>query len=141
MLMPRREKHRKQHRGRKRGIAYRGSRISFGEYGLRALTPGWVDSRQIEAARIAMTRHMKRAGKVWIRIFPHKSVTARPPEVPMGGGKGAPDCHVAVVKPGTMLFEIEGVSQQVAAEALRLASHKLPVRTEFIVRDEVKLEC
>jgi large subunit ribosomal protein L16 len=108
---------------------------------LRAVTPGWIDSRQIEAARIAMTRHMKRAGKVWIRIFPHKSVTARPPEVPMGGGKGAPDRHVAPVKPGLMLFEIEGVSRAVAAEALRLAGHKLPVKTEFIARDEVKLEC
>ncbi|MCA9409751.1 MAG: 50S ribosomal protein L16 [Candidatus Omnitrophica bacterium] len=140
MLMPKRERFRKQHKGRRRGTAYRGSKVSFGEFGLKALTPGSITSRQIEAARIAMTRYMKRSGKVWIRIFPHKPVTKHPAESRMGSGKGTPEFHVAVVKPGTMLFEIEGVSESVAREALRLASHKLCVRTATVRRDEISVE-
>jgi len=140
MLMPKREKFRKRHKGRRRGIAYRGSEVSFGEYGLKALTPGWVTSRQIEAARIAMTRHMKRSGKVWIRIFPHKPVTKKAAETRMGSGKGTPESHVAVVKPGAVLFEVEGVSREVATEALRLASHKLPLKTRTVMRDEISIE-
>lgn len=140
MLMPKREKFRKQHKGRRKGTAYRGNKVSFGEYGLKALTPGSVTSRQIEAARIAMTRFMKRSGKVWIRIFPHKPVTKHPAETRMGSGKGSPEYHVAVVKPGAMLFEIEGVSESVAKEALRLASHKLCVKTATVRRDEITVE-
>jgi len=135
MLMPKREKFRKQFRGRNRGKAWRGSEISFGEYGLKAITRGWITSRQIEAARVALTRHIKRQGKTWIRIFPHKSLTATAAETRMGGGKGAPSEHVAVIKPGAILFEIEGVSEALAKEAFRLAGHKLPVKTHFVARD------
>jgi large subunit ribosomal protein L16 len=140
MLMPRREKFRKQHKGRRKGIARRGCDVSFGEYGLKALGPVWLTSRQIEAARIAMTRHMKRSGKVWIRVFPHKPVTKKPAETRMGSGKGAPEMHVAVVKPGTVMFEVEGVSREVAEEALRLAAHKLPVKTRTVTRSEISID-
>ncbi len=134
MLMPKRTKYRKQQRGRMRGKAHRGSMINFGEYGLKALEPAWITSKQIEAARVAMTRHIKRGGKVWIRIFPDKPVTAKPAETRMGKGKGAPEYWVAVVKPGRILFEIEGVSEELAREAIRLASHKLPIKTKFVTR-------
>ena len=140
MLMPRRERFRKQHKGRRKGIATRGCTVSFGEYGLKALGPAWLTSRQIEAARIAMTRHMKRSGKVWIRVFPHKPVTKKPAETRMGSGKGAPELHVAVVKPGTVMFEVEGVSREVAEEALRLAAHKLPVKTRTVTRSEISID-
>ncbi|MBI2914521.1 MAG: 50S ribosomal protein L16 [Firmicutes bacterium] len=132
MLMPKRVKHRKMQRGRMRGKAYRGSEIAFGEYGLQALQPGWVTSTQIEAARVAMTRHMKRGGKVWIRIFPDKPVTTKPAETRMGSGKGAPEYWVAVVRPGRVLFEVAGVTREVAREALGLAAHKLPIRSKFV---------
>ncbi|MCL5960171.1 MAG: 50S ribosomal protein L16 [Chloroflexi bacterium] len=136
MLMPKRVKHRKVHRGRRKGEAIRGSTVAFGEFGLQALEAAWIDSRQIEAARRAMTHHMKRGGKVWIRIFPDKSVTAKPAETRMGSGKGAPDHWVAVVKPGRVLFEVAGVRRDIAEEAIRLASHKLPIRTRFIAKEE-----
>ena len=136
MLMPKRVKHRKVQKGRMRGLAYRGSEVSFGDFGLQATTRGRVTARQIEAARIAVTRYMKREGKVWIRIFPDKPITKKPAEVRMGKGKGAPDHWVARVKPGTILFEIDGVSPEVAKEALRLAAQKLPVRTRYIVRPD-----
>lgn len=132
MLMPKRVKFRKQQRGRMKGKAVRGSRISFGEYGLKSMAPAWVTSRQIEAARIAMTRHIKRGGKVWIRIFPDKPVTQKPAETRMGKGKGSPEHWVAVVKPGRVLFELSGVPEEVAKEALRLAAHKLPFNTRFV---------
>ena len=135
MLMPKKVKHRKQMKGRMTGSAQRGSAISFGEYGLKTLEPGWITDRQIEAARIAMTRHIKRGGKVWIRMFPDKPITKKPAETRMGKGKGAPDHWVAVVKPGKILFEMEGVTPQDAAEAMRLASHKLPLRTTFVQRE------
>lgn len=134
MLMPKRVKHRKQHRGTRGGLAQRGNQVSFGEFGLQALEAAWVDSRQIESARRAITGHIKRGGKVWIRIFPHKSVTAKPAETRMGSGKGSPDHWVAVVKPGRMLFELSGVREEVAAEAMRKAGHKLPIQTRFVVR-------
>lgn len=134
MLMPKRVKYRKQQRGRRKGIATSGSEIVFGEYGLKALEAGWLTNRQIEAARIALTRHIRRGGKVWIRVFPDKPVTATPAETRMGGGKGAPEYWVAVVKPGRILFEMEGVSRSVAEEAMRLAGHKLPLRSKFIER-------
>src|SRR5437867_5660053 len=134
MLMPKRVKHRKQHRGRRTGTALRGSQVAFGEFGLQALEAAWIDSRQIEAARRAITGHIKRGGKVWIRIFPDKSVTAKPAETRMGSGKGAPDHWVAVVKPGRVLFEIAGVREEVAAEAMRKAGHKLPIKTRFVSR-------
>ncbi len=137
MLMPKRVKHRKVHRGRMTGRAKGGTEIAFGEYGLQALEPSWVTNRQIEAARIAMTRYMKRGGKVWIKIFPDKPVTQKPLEVRMGSGKGSPEHWVAVVKPGKIMFEIAGVSEEVAREALRLASHKLPVKTKFVKREEL----
>ena len=137
MLLPKRVKHRKQHRGRMTGRAMRGNKISHGEYGLVALEPAWVTNRQIEAARIAMTRYMKRGGKVWIKIFPSKPYTAKPLEVRMGSGKGAPEGWVAVVKPGKVMFEISGVSEEVAREALRLAAHKLPVKCKFVKREEI----
>lgn len=140
MLMPKRAKFRKQSKGRRKGTAYSGNEVSFGEWGLKAITPGWVTSRQIEAARIAMTRHMKRSGKVWIRVFPHKPVTKHPAETRMGSGKGTPEMHVAVVKPGHVLFEIGGVTEAVATEALRLASHKLPVRTIAVLRGQIRIE-
>jgi large subunit ribosomal protein L16 len=136
MLMPKRVKYRKQQRGRVRGKAQSGSTITFGQYGLKALEPYWITSRQIEAARIAMTRHIKRGGKVWIRIFPDKPVTKKPAETRMGKGKGAPELWVAVVKPGRVMFEIEGVSEDIAKEALRLASHKLPIKTKFVSREQ-----
>lgn len=131
MLMPKKVKWRKQQKGRRRGKAYRGSELSFGTYGLKALEPAWVTSRQIEAARVAITRHIKRGGKLWIRIFPDKPVTVKPAETRMGKGKGAPEFWVAVVKPGRIMFELEGISVDVAQEAMRLASHKLPLKTKF----------
>lgn len=131
MLIPKKQKHRKAHRGHTRGKAMAGNYLSFGSFGLRALTNGWVTSRQIEAARRAMTRYVQRGGKIWIRIFPDKPITAKGNEIPMGGGKGAVDHFVAVVKKGRILFEIDGVTIQQAAEAMRLASHKLPVKTRF----------
>ncbi|MGI6036818.1 MAG: 50S ribosomal protein L16 [Limnochordia bacterium] len=134
MLVPKRVKYRRQHRGRTTGVAYRGSEITLGEYGLKAMEPGWITNSQIEAARIAMTRHIKRGGKVWIKIFPDKPVTAKPAETRMGSGKGAPEYWVAVVKPGRILFEIAGVSEELAREALRLAGHKLPIKTKFVMR-------
>ena len=136
MLMPKKVKHRKQMKGRMTGTAQRGSLISFGEYGLKTLEPGWITDRQIEAARIAMTRHVKRGGKIWIRIFPDKPITKKPAETRMGKGKGAPDHWVAVVKPGRILYEIEGVAEDVAREAMRLAAQKLPVKTKFVTRAE-----
>ena len=136
MLMPKRVKRRKQHRGRMRGFAYRGSSVDFGEFGLKAMEPGWITARQIEAARVAMTRHIKRHGKVWIRIFPDKPVSKKPLETRMGKGKGAPEFWVSVVKPGRVMFEIEGVTRDVAREALRLASNKLPIATRFVVRQD-----
>ncbi|MBC8279050.1 MAG: 50S ribosomal protein L16 [FCB group bacterium] len=132
MLAPKRIKRRKQHRGRLTGKALRGSKVSFGQFGLKALQPCWMTNRQIEAARIAMTRYIKRGGKVWIRIFPDKPVTQKPAETRMGKGKGAPEYWVAVVKPGRVMFEIAGVERDVAKEALRLASSKLPIRTKFV---------
>ncbi|QEM67931.1 50S ribosomal protein L16 [Geobacter sp. FeAm09] len=134
MLMPKRVKHRKQMKGRMTGKPCRGIELSFGEFGLQATECGWVDSRQIEAARIAMTRYVKRGGKIWIRVFPDKPLTAKPAETRMGKGKGSPDSWVCVVKPGTVLYEMEGVSEEIAREALRLAAHKLPVSTKFITR-------
>ncbi len=132
MLMPKRVKHRKVHRGRMKGISKGGTRLVFGEYGLQALEAGWLTSKQIEAARVALTRHIKRGGKVWINVFPHKSVTKKPAETRMGGGKGAPENWVAVVKPGKILFELSGVSLKVAKEAIRRASNKLSIKTKFI---------
>ena len=137
MLMPKREKHRKQQRGRRSGVAIRGSNISFGEYGLKAMEQGWITNRQIEAARIAITRHIQRGGKVWIRIFPDKPVTVKPAETRMGKGKGSPEYWVAVVKPGRVMFEIEGISEEDAREAMRLAGHKLPIRTRFVERRQI----
>ena len=134
MLVPKRVKHRREFRGKMRGEAKGGKEVAFGEYGLQATTSHWITNRQIEAARIAMTRYMKRNGRVWIKIFPHQAKTAKPLEVRMGSGKGAPDGWVAVVKPGKVMFEIGGVSEEIAREALRLASHKLPVQTKFVKR-------
>lgn len=136
MLMPKRVKYRREQRGRMRGRAKGGTEITLGEYGLQALEPAWITNRQIEAARIAMTRYMKRGGKVWIKIFPSKPVSQKPLEVRMGSGKGAPEHWVAVVKPGRIMFEVAGVSEDVARESLRLASHKLPIKTKFVKRDE-----
>ncbi|NDI36997.1 50S ribosomal protein L16 [Chengkuizengella sediminis] len=136
MLMPKRTKHRKEHRGSLKGRAKGGTEVAFGEYGIQATTACWITNRQIEAARIAMTRYMKRGGKVWIKIFPAKPVTAKPLEVRMGSGKGNVEKWVAVVKPGKVLFEIAGVEEEVAREALRLASHKLPCKTIFVKRKE-----
>ncbi|MFH1861658.1 MAG: 50S ribosomal protein L16 [bacterium] len=135
MLAPKRIKHRKQQRGRMTGAAQRGSEISFGQYGLKALEPGWMTNRQIEAARIAITRYIKRGGKVWIRIFPDKPLTQKPAETRMGKGKGSPEHWVAVIHPGRILFEVEGVSLETAQEAMRLAAHKLPIRTRFVQRE------
>jgi large subunit ribosomal protein L16 len=136
MLMPKRVKHRKVQRGRMRGVATRGNVISNGEYGLMALEPAWIKSNQIEAARVALTRFIKRGGKVWIKIFPDKPVTQKPAETRMGSGKGSPEYWVAVVKPGRVLFEIAGVSEDDAREALRLAMHKLPIKCKFVSREE-----
>ena len=136
MLLPKKVKFRKMQKGRMNGKAYSGSSISFGEYGLKALEPGWISSAQIEAARIAITRHAKRGCKLWIRIFPDKPITKKPAETRMGKGKGAPEYWVAVVRPGRILYEMSGVNETTAKEAMRLASHKLPVATKFISRDE-----
>jgi large subunit ribosomal protein L16 len=135
MLLPKRVKHRKHHRGRMTGVAKGGTSVEFGEFGLKALECGWVTNRQIEAARVAMTRYIKRGGKVWINVFPHKPVTRKPAETRMGGGKGSPEQWVAVVKPGKVMFELAGVSESVAREAMRLAMHKLPVRCKFVTRE------
>ncbi len=137
MLMPKKVKYRKQQRGRMKGKAWRGSTLSFGDFGLKALGRGWVTSRQIEAARIAMTRHIKRGGKVWIRLFPDKPITKKPAETRMGKGKGAPEEWVCVVRPGKILFEMEGVSLEIAAEAMRLAEQKLPLKCKLITREQV----
>lgn len=136
MLMPKKVKYRKRHRGRMTGRAKGGDKLSFGDYGLQALEPGWITSRQIESARIAITRHIKRQGKVWIRIFPDKPVTKKPLETRMGKGKGSPEGWVAVVKPGRVLYELEGVAYDLGKEAMRLASHKLPIKVKFISRHE-----
>lgn len=136
MLLPKKLKHRKQHRGRRAGYATRGAQIAFGSFALKATTRGWLSSRQIESARKAITRYIQRGGKVWIRIFPDKPVTMSSPETPMGSGKGALDHFVAVIKPGRILFEMDGVSEEIAREAFRLAGHKLSVRTKFISREE-----
>jgi len=135
MLMPRKVRHRKQQRGRMTGTAKGGTRLAFGDYGIQALEPGWLTNRQIEAARIAMTRYIKRGGKVWINVFPDKPITQKPAETRMGSGKGNPERWVAVVKPGRVLFELSGVAEPVAREAMRLAIHKLPMRARFITRD------
>ncbi|MGI8968392.1 MAG: 50S ribosomal protein L16 [Chloroflexota bacterium] len=135
MLMPSRLKHRKQMRGRNRGTAQRGTEISFGEFGLQAIEPVWLDSRQIEAARRVITRYVRRGGKVWIRVFPDKPVTKKPAETRMGKGKGSVDHYVAVIKPGHVIFELAGVPQEMAKEAMRLAAYKLPMKTRFLVRD------
>ena len=135
-LMPKRTKYRKMQKGRNRGKATRGNVVNEGQYGLQATTAGWIKSNQIEAARIAMTRHIKRGGKVWIKIFPDKPITKKPAETRMGSGKGSPEYWVAVVKPGRVLFEIAGVSEELAREAMRLASHKLPIATKFITREK-----
>jgi large subunit ribosomal protein L16 len=134
MLMPKKVKYRKQMRGRRRGKAWRGSTIAFGDYGLKVLEPGWVTDKQIEAARVAMTRFVKRGGKIWVRIFPDKPITKKPAETRMGKGKGAPEGWVAVVRPGRVLYEMEGVTEEVARQALRLASHKIGLRTLFVHR-------
>lgn len=135
MLMPKRVKHRKQMKGRMTGSPLKGTTLAFGEYGLQATECSWIDSRQIEAARIAMTRYIKRGGKIWIRIFPDKPLTAKPAETRMGKGKGSPDSWVCVVKPGRILYEMEGVSEEIAREAFRLAAHKLPLSTKFVSRN------
>ncbi len=136
MLMPKKVKYRKRHRGRMRGRAKGGDRITYGDFALQALEPGWITSRQIESARIAITRHIKRQGKVWIRIFPDKPITKKPLETRMGKGKGSPEGWVAVVKPGRILYELEGVGHELGKEAMRLASHKLPIKVKFIARHE-----
>ena len=138
MLMPKRVKYRKQMRGRMKGKECRGVELTFGEYGLQALEPGWVTARQIEAARRTLVRYMKRRGKVWIRIFPDKPITKKPAETRMGKGKGAPEEWVCVIKPARILYEMEGVPEEVAREAMRLASHKLPIRTRFVIRGQVR---
>ncbi len=136
MLLPKRVKYRRVHRGRMKGVASRGNTVTNGQFGLQATECGWIKSNQIEAARIAMTRYIKRGGKVWIKIFPDKPVTEKPAETRMGSGKGSPEYWVAVVKPGRVMFEIGGVSEELAREAMRLASHKLPVKCKFIVKEE-----
>ena len=136
MLIPKRVKHRKQFRGRMKGTAQRGNKVAHGDYGLVALEPAWITNRQIEAARIAMTRYIKRGGRVWIKIFPDKPVTAKPAETRMGSGKGSPEYWVAVVKPGRVLFEMGGVNPTVAREAMRLAGHKLPIKTKFVIKGQ-----
>jgi large subunit ribosomal protein L16 len=137
MLMPKRVKYRKQQRGRMRGKAYRGSSVAFGEWGLQAMEPAWVTNRQIEAARVAITRSMKRGGKMWIRVFPDKPVTKKPAETRMGKGKGSPEFWVAVIKPGRVLFELEGITRNLAQAALKLGASKLPIRTRFVERHEL----
>lgn len=137
MLMPKRVKHRRVQRGRMKGRATRGNTVSYGQYGLQAVEPGWITSNQIEAARVAITRYIKRGGKVWIKIFPDKPITKKPAETRMGSGKGSPEYWVAVVKPGRVMFEVAGVSEELAREAMRLAAHKLPVKCKFVKRQEV----
>ncbi|MDO5755664.1 MAG: 50S ribosomal protein L16 [Tissierellia bacterium] len=137
MLMPKRVKYRRVHRGRMKGMALKGNQLTYGDYGLQALEPAWITANQIEAARRAMTRYIKRGGNIWIKIFPDKPVTEKPAEVRMGSGKGAPEYWVSVVKPGRVLFEMAGVSEEVAREAMRLAAHKLPIKTKFIAREEL----
>jgi large subunit ribosomal protein L16 len=139
MMMPKKVKFRKQQRGRRRGMATRGQKISFGDYGLQALEPGWITARQLEAARIAMTRHVKRGGKIWIRVFPDKPVTKKPLETRMGKGKGAPEEWVVVIKPARILYEMEGVTLEIAQEAFRLAAHKLPLKTRFVSREMLEV--
>ena len=140
MLLPKRVKYRRVQRGRLKGTASRGNTVTYGSFGLQALEPGWIKSNQIEAARIAMTRYIKRGGQVWIKIFPDKPVTEKPAETRMGSGKGSPEYWVAVVKPGRVMFEIDGVSEETAREAMRLASHKLPVKCKFVVKDAQETE-
>lgn len=137
MLAPKKVKYRKRQKGRMTGRPLKGTQVSFGDYGLMAMDPGWITSRQIEAARIAMTRHVKRGGKIWIRVFPDKPITKKPAETRMGKGKGAPEEWVAVVRPGKMMYEMEGVPVDVAKEAFRLAAHKLPIKTRFVVREDL----
>jgi large subunit ribosomal protein L16 len=136
MLLPKRVKHRKVHRGHRRGLTKGGAKVNFGDFGLKAMESGWITNRQIEAARIAITRYMKRGGKVWITIFPDKPVTEKPAETRMGSGKGNPEYWVAVVKPGRVMFELSGVTEEVAREATRLAAHKLPIKCKFVLRHE-----
>jgi len=136
MLSPKRVKFRKMFKGRMKGLAQRGNTVAFGHFGLQALEPGWVSNRQIEAARVALTRHIKRGGKVWIRIFPDKPITKKPAETRMGKGKGSPEAWVAVVKPGRVMFELEGVSREIAEKAMALAAAKMPIRTKFVLREE-----
>ena len=136
MLMPRKVRHRKQHRGRMTGNTKGGTEVSFGDYGIQALEPGWITARQIEAARIAMTRHIKRGGKVWINIYPDRPLTKKPAETRMGSGKGNPEGWVAVVKPGRVMFELSGVPEPLAREAMRLAGHKLPIKSKFVLRED-----
>ncbi|HVB30953.1 MAG: 50S ribosomal protein L16 [Gemmatimonadaceae bacterium] len=136
MLSPKRVKFRKMFKGRTKGLAQRGSTVAFGTYGLQALEPGWITNRQIEAARVALTRHIKRGGKVWIRIFPDKPITKKPAETRMGKGKGSPESWVAVVKPGRVMFELEGISPDIAQKAMALAAAKMPIRTKFVIREE-----
>ncbi|NNE65435.1 MAG: 50S ribosomal protein L16 [Pyrinomonadaceae bacterium] len=138
MLMPKKVKFRKQQKGRMRGKAHRGDKLNFGDFGLKALEPGWITDRQIEAARIAMTRHVKRGGKIWIRMFPDKPITKKPAETRMGKGKGAPDHWVAVVKPGRVLYEIQGVEEALAREAMALAAQKLPIKVKFVTRADLE---
>ena len=140
MLLPKRVKYRRVHRGRLKGKATRGNTVTYGDFGLQALEPAWITSNQIEAARVAMTRYTKRGGKVWIKIFPDKPITEKPAETRMGSGKGSPEFWVAVVKPGRIMFEIAGVSEEVAREALRLASHKLPIKTKIVAKEETAPE-
>ncbi|MCT4634321.1 MAG: 50S ribosomal protein L16 [Firmicutes bacterium] len=136
MLMPKRTKYRRVHRGRMKGTAQKGNKVTYGDYGLVAMEPAWITSNQIESARIAINRYIKRGGKVWIKIFPHKSVTEKPAETRMGAGKGSPDHWVAVVKPGRVMFELSGVEEDVAREAMRLAANKLPIKCKFVLREE-----
>lgn len=140
MLLPKRVKYRRVHRGRLKGKAYRGNKVTYGDYGLQALEPSWITSNQIESARIAMTRYIKRGGQVWIKIVPDKPITEKPAETRMGSGKGSPEYWVAVVKPGRVLFEIKGVSEETAREAMRLAMHKLPIKCKFVTKAEQEVE-
>ena len=140
MLLPKRVKYRRVHRGRLTGKAYRGNTVSYGDFGLQALEPAWITSRQIESARIAMTRYIKRGGQVWIKIFPDKPITEKPAETRMGSGKGSPEYWVAVVKPGRVMFEMDGVSEEIAREAMRLAMHKLPIKCKFVTKEQTEEE-
>ena len=140
MLLPKRVKYRRVHRGRLKGKAYRGNKVTYGDFGLQALEPAWITSNQIESARIAMTRYLKRGGQVWIKIFPDKPITEKPAETRMGSGKGSPEYWVAVVKPGRVLFEIKGVAEETAREAMRLAMHKLPIKCKFVTKAEQEVE-